>query len=164
MAASALSTSSSSQPARSLYRSLLKELRSNPNNAQASAPRRVTLGPTFRAQPLVSLVRDSFRAAPAAQTSPHASQRGSSQTLQEMRDLETYLRSNRVHKELLARYNPLHDQTERERVRATARRVGLDVPIEYKPENADAAQGYEEQASAIRKKYVTGPLPPPNLD
>lgn len=36
--------------------------------------------------------------------------------------------------ELVKRYNPAHDMTTEERVRATARRVGLDSPIGYKPD------------------------------
>ena len=39
--------------------------------------------------------------------------------------------------ELLDRYNPLHDMTQEERVAATARRVGLDTPIEAKSEGDD---------------------------
>ena len=39
--------------------------------------------------------------------------------------------------ELLERYNPLHDMTQEERVHATARRVGLDTPLEAKPEEND---------------------------
>jgi hypothetical protein len=38
-----------------------------------------------------------------------------------------------VLQELLERYSPLHDLTEEERIRVTARRVGLDTPIKYKP-------------------------------
>jgi ATP synthase assembly factor FMC1 len=34
--------------------------------------------------------------------------------------------------ELLKRYNPIADMTEEERIHATARRVGLDTPQEYK--------------------------------
>ena len=34
-------------------------------------------------------------------------------------------------KELLDRYNPLHDLSTEQRVKATARRVGLDIPVEH---------------------------------
>ncbi|EMD41030.1 hypothetical protein CERSUDRAFT_131508 [Gelatoporia subvermispora B] len=47
----------------------------------------------------------------------------------EARDAITFLRSQRVYKELLDRYNPLHDLTTEERIKATARRVGLDMPL-----------------------------------
>ncbi|KAH6914972.1 hypothetical protein BKA70DRAFT_1419927 [Coprinopsis sp. MPI-PUGE-AT-0042] len=39
-----------------------------------------------------------------------------------------FLKSQREHKRLLDRYNPLSDLTEQERIKATARRVGLNVP------------------------------------
>jgi ATP synthase assembly factor FMC1, mitochondrial len=34
-----------------------------------------------------------------------------------------------IYQALLDRYNPLHDLTAEERIRATARRVGLDMPV-----------------------------------
>ncbi|KAH9179982.1 hypothetical protein EDB89DRAFT_1878019 [Lactarius sanguifluus] len=41
----------------------------------------------------------------------------------------TFLRSQRLHKTLLDRYNPLFDLTAEERIEATAHRVGLNMPI-----------------------------------
>ncbi|KAI9429498.1 hypothetical protein H4582DRAFT_1768366, partial [Lactarius indigo] len=41
----------------------------------------------------------------------------------------TFLRSQRMHKTLLDRYNPLFDLTAEERIEATAHRVGLNMPI-----------------------------------
>jgi hypothetical protein len=35
--------------------------------------------------------------------------------------------------ELLKRYNPIADMSEEEKIHATARRVGMDTPLEYKP-------------------------------
>ena len=43
-------------------------------------------------------------------------------------DLELFLRSKRVHSTLQERYNPMYGMSEKERIRATARRVGLNVP------------------------------------
>ncbi|KIL70115.1 hypothetical protein M378DRAFT_68013, partial [Amanita muscaria Koide BX008] len=46
-------------------------------------------------------------------------------------DLENalvFLRSQREHKVLLHRYNPSFDYTSEERIKATANRVGLDMP------------------------------------
>ncbi|TFY83851.1 hypothetical protein EWM64_g173 [Hericium alpestre] len=40
----------------------------------------------------------------------------------------TFMRSQRLHKELLDRYNPLFDLTGEERIEATARRVGFNMP------------------------------------
>ncbi|GLB33743.1 putative complex1_LYR-like protein [Lyophyllum shimeji] len=56
--------------------------------------------------------------------------------LQDMRNALLFLRSQREHKLLLERYNPLVDLTAQERIKATARRVGLDMPSVHKPESA----------------------------
>ncbi|EJT52022.1 hypothetical protein A1Q2_03209 [Trichosporon asahii var. asahii CBS 8904] len=45
-----------------------------------------------------------------------------------------FLKAKRIHHELVKRYNPTHDMTQEERVAATARRVGLDKPEEFKGE------------------------------
>ncbi|PVF98066.1 hypothetical protein CPB86DRAFT_705874 [Serendipita vermifera] len=45
-----------------------------------------------------------------------------------------FLKSQRTYKTLLDRYNPLHDLTAEEHIKATARRVGLNMPIERKEE------------------------------
>jgi len=47
-------------------------------------------------------------------------------------DMKTFIKASRLHKELFERYHPKDDQSVTERVRQTARRVGLDVPIEPK--------------------------------
>ncbi|KAI0301818.1 hypothetical protein B0F90DRAFT_250534 [Multifurca ochricompacta] len=49
----------------------------------------------------------------------------------------TFLRSQRIHKTLLDRYNPLVDLTAEERIEATARRVGLNMPITPQEKNAE---------------------------
>ncbi|KIP12872.1 hypothetical protein PHLGIDRAFT_113459 [Phlebiopsis gigantea 11061_1 CR5-6] len=53
---------------------------------------------------------------------------------QDMQNAVVFMRSQRMHKTLVDRYNPLHDLTAEERIKATARRVGLDMPIESKGE------------------------------
>ncbi|KAF9482450.1 hypothetical protein BDN70DRAFT_875000 [Pholiota conissans] len=45
-----------------------------------------------------------------------------------------FIKSQREHKRLLERYNPTFDLTAQDRIKATARRVGLDMPVTYKPE------------------------------
>ncbi|EKM59720.1 uncharacterized protein PHACADRAFT_181691 [Phanerochaete carnosa HHB-10118-sp] len=47
----------------------------------------------------------------------------------DMQNALTFMHSQRMHKALLDRYNPLHDLTTEEQIKATARRVGLDMPI-----------------------------------
>ncbi|KAI9510453.1 hypothetical protein F5148DRAFT_976775 [Russula earlei] len=46
-----------------------------------------------------------------------------------MQNAITFLRSQRMYKMLLDRYNPLIELTSEERVEATARRVGLNMPV-----------------------------------
>ncbi|KAG8821525.1 hypothetical protein FRC17_009793 [Serendipita sp. 399] len=50
-----------------------------------------------------------------------------------------FLKSQRTHKTLLDRYNPLHDLTAEEHIKATAKRVGLNMPIEVKDSEAPSA-------------------------
>ncbi|KAH8999386.1 hypothetical protein EDB92DRAFT_958259 [Lactarius akahatsu] len=49
----------------------------------------------------------------------------------------TFLLSQRMHKTLLDRYNPLFDLTAEERIEATAHRVGLNMPITHQGEKAE---------------------------
>ena len=45
-----------------------------------------------------------------------------------------YIQAQRMYATLIERYNPGMGMDEEERVRLTARRVGMDLPIEVKPE------------------------------
>ncbi|KAI0316703.1 hypothetical protein OF83DRAFT_1059922 [Amylostereum chailletii] len=54
----------------------------------------------------------------------------------DMKNTMTFIQSQRMYKTLLDRYNPLIDLTGEERIEATARRVGLNMPI--------LSKGYEE--------------------
>ncbi|KAH7930109.1 hypothetical protein BV22DRAFT_1055798 [Leucogyrophana mollusca] len=47
----------------------------------------------------------------------------------DMENVVTFLRSQREYKALLERYNPLIDLSGEERIEATARRVGLNMPL-----------------------------------
>ncbi|KAJ3987233.1 YwlC protein [Lentinula detonsa] len=51
--------------------------------------------------------------------------------LDDLRNALIFMASQREHKVLLDRYNPLVDLTAEERIHATARRVGLDMPITH---------------------------------
>ncbi|EPQ59535.1 hypothetical protein GLOTRDRAFT_55630 [Gloeophyllum trabeum ATCC 11539] len=53
----------------------------------------------------------------------------------DMDNAVTFLRSQRTYKALLERYNPLVDLTAEERIEATARRVGLNMPKTPKSED-----------------------------
>ncbi|KAI1326570.1 hypothetical protein F5Y16DRAFT_374623 [Xylariaceae sp. FL0255] len=97
-----------SQPVqlRSLYRSLLREL---PPRPLVSASRR---------SPLYERLRESF-----SQDSKHS--------IAEADQLLQYLKAQRQYATLLERYNPGMNMDEEERVRLSARRVGMDLPKEY---------------------------------
>jgi hypothetical protein len=50
----------------------------------------------------------------------------------EVQQLVAYLRSQRQYATLLDRYNPGMNMDEEERLRLTARRVGMEMPLSYK--------------------------------
>ncbi|PWN47492.1 hypothetical protein IE53DRAFT_390365 [Violaceomyces palustris] len=155
--------------ARSLYRSLHREIRKNVVNPQTRTERLKTALPVY--------LREVFSSSPSpaeagtGRSPPPFGYKSPLSELslksRELEDLVTFLKGKRVHAELLERYNPTHGMTEQERVRATARRVGLDVPKEHTPSDQDqppsdeAKAQYDEYEKVIRKR--TGPLPPPEL-
>ncbi|KAM5348710.1 hypothetical protein ACJ41O_008534 [Fusarium nematophilum] len=106
----------SSSPAslRSLYRSLLRELPPRPVLASPRSPIHIRL-------------RDSFTTASPSAASQDARAHAAAQAV-------AYLRSQRIYATLLERYNPGMGMDEEERVRLTARRVGMDLPVEYATE------------------------------
>ncbi|KAH0612290.1 uncharacterized protein H6S33_010342 [Morchella sextelata] len=87
---------------RSLYRALLREL-------PPIAARRT---------PLHTRLRDSFRAS------------GQGVDTVEAAELVRYLRAQRMYATLLERYNPSLRRETEDRVRLSARRVGLEMPRE----------------------------------
>lgn len=97
---------STSSPAhlRSLYRAILREL--PPRPLRSSATR----------SPIHARVRSSFTTETTEESAAVAKQ------------LVAYLRSQRTYATLLERYNPGMDMSDSERVRLTARRVGMDLP------------------------------------
>ncbi|KAH8113439.1 hypothetical protein DFH11DRAFT_1727909 [Phellopilus nigrolimitatus] len=105
---------------RAAYRSILREL------AKSSIAPRNT-----RSRDIPQSIRVVFEA--------HRAQPGAddAKLVRDIGNAVTFVRSQKLHKELLDRYNPMHDMTPQERTRATARRVGLDMPIEGKPEEDD---------------------------
>ncbi|KAI9725920.1 MAG: hypothetical protein M1828_002247 [Chrysothrix sp. TS-e1954] len=101
---------------RSLYRRLLRELPSR----SGTIP--------FTRTPLHDRIRASFSSSevPAKTTE-----------LQQMEQMIQYLRAQRTHTTLLERYNPGMNMVEEDRVRLTARRVGMDLPEELDPTRKD---------------------------
>ncbi|KAK0629225.1 putative ras guanyl-nucleotide exchange factor RasGEF [Bombardia bombarda] len=103
----------STQPAklRALYRSLLREL----------PPRPILTTP--RAQ-LHQRLRDNFTPSAPSPTNPDLA-------VAQAEQFVTYFKAQRVYVNLLERYNPGMGMDEEERVRLSARRVGMDLPAEY---------------------------------
>ncbi|KAL7946530.1 hypothetical protein V8C42DRAFT_320936 [Trichoderma barbatum] len=95
---------------RSLYRSLLREL---PPRPILSSPR----------TPLHRRIRSSF-----VDSSSPTSLQASDHQAQLAQQLVTYLRAQRMYVTLIERYNPGMEMDQDERIRLTARRVGMDLP------------------------------------
>jgi len=51
--------------------------------------------------------------------------------IQEAEQFIQYVQAQRMYATLIERYNPGMDMSEEERVRLTARRVGMNLPIEF---------------------------------
>ncbi|PHH65944.1 hypothetical protein CDD81_892 [Ophiocordyceps australis] len=100
---------------RSLYRSLLRELPPRPLLATPRAPLHTTLRAVFASPP------SSTPTSPSVTSLAHAQQ------------LVSYLRAQRQYVALLERYNPSMGLEDDERVRLSARRVGLNMPQTYEP-------------------------------
>ncbi len=89
---------------RSLYRRILRELPHRP----LSLP-----------SPIQQRIRLSF----SNSSAPHRAE--------EAEQYYQYVKAQRMYATLLERYNPGMDMDEEERVRLTARRVGMDMPEEW---------------------------------
>ncbi|KAI9807019.1 MAG: hypothetical protein M1825_005736 [Sarcosagium campestre] len=105
----------------SLYRSFLRELPIRP----LSAP-----------SPLRQRLRSSF-ADGATTTTASAPQ---SRRLEEAQQMLTYVRAQRSYISLLERYNPGMTMGEEERLEATARRVGMQMPDDPRRRTGDGNQ------------------------
>jgi hypothetical protein len=99
---------------RSIYRSILRELPPRPILASPRAP-------------LHTRLRANFETAGSA-SSPSSS---ASSSVQQAEQLAAYLRAQRCYVTLVERYNPGMNMEDEERIRLTARRVGLDMPEEF---------------------------------
>lgn len=100
-------TSTTPTHIRTLYRSLLREL----------PPRPILATPR---SPLHQRIRSTVTSPAAAPDAAVADQ------------AVAYLRAQRSYADLVERYNPGMGMDEEERVRLTARRVGMNLPVMYK--------------------------------
>ena len=111
-------SSSPTSTARSLYRRFLREL---PASATAASSKSSLLSTP---SPVQRRIR-SFFAAPLEDGSL------TSVRLQEAEQFAQYVQAQRMYATLVERYNPGMNMTEEDRVRLTARRVGMDLPVEH---------------------------------
>jgi ATP synthase assembly factor FMC1 len=122
---------------RALYRALLRELPPRPVLASPRAPLHQRLRDSFAATAQSESASASASASTGATTTTTATSSSSATTTgadpKEIARAEqylAYLRAQRMYSTLLERYNPGMDVSEEERVRLSARRVGLDMPDE----------------------------------
>ncbi|KAG9528647.1 hypothetical protein E4T50_00448 [Aureobasidium sp. EXF-12298] len=126
---------------RSLYRSLLREL--PPRTSRTPSPLAVHLRNTFASTPTTTPKSSITRASLSDAQSTSSTMATSSgldgigatktalQRVQEAEQLAQYLKAQRTYVTLVERYNPGMNMNEEERVRLTARRVGMDLPVDY---------------------------------
>lgn len=107
--------------ARSLYRRILRELPSRSPSLLANP------------SPMQAHIRASF-SEPTEASSPSLIHQRENKTpehrLDEAVEFAAYLKAQRLYTTLLERYNPGMNMNEEERVRLTARRVGMNLPVE----------------------------------
>ncbi|KAF2675714.1 hypothetical protein K458DRAFT_447886 [Lentithecium fluviatile CBS 122367] len=123
---------SSTPRVRSLYRRLLRELPTHPSatpNTTTAASRttpskyRSTAHQKLSAPSLVQKrIRETFVNPPSSNEAAQLAQ--AEQFVQ-------YVQAQRMYATLIERYNPGMGMSEEERVRLTARKVGMDLPAEY---------------------------------
>ncbi|OAX81191.1 hypothetical protein ACJ72_04471 [Emergomyces africanus] len=101
--------------ARALYRSILREL-----------PRRPLSSPS----PLATRIRTHLLSQPSSESKPSKRSQIAQAQIDEAEQFTQYLRAQREYITLLERYNPGADMEDEERVRLTARRLGMELPIE----------------------------------
>jgi len=108
-----MATSSAPQ-IRSLYRRLLRELPARQPSLLSNP------------SPIQGTIRANFTSSSASASSTSPDPAVTEQILQ-------YLKAQRTYMTLVERYNPGMNMTEEDRVRMTARRVGMDLPEELRP-------------------------------
>jgi ATP synthase assembly factor FMC1 len=121
---------SSYQPKlRSIYRRILRELPSPPAAASHSRSK-----PSILSNPssIQQRIRSSFNS-PRTTTSPD-------HQIQEAEQFAFYLKSQRTYATLVERYNPGMNMDDEERTRLTARRVGMEMPVEFDIKNGDGKE------------------------
>lgn len=106
--------------ARALYRRFLRELPARQPSLLANP------------SPIQKHIRADFASSPSTDSPSlqHQLQQPAQLRLAQAEQYLHYLRAQREYITLLERYNPGMNMNEEDRVRLTARRVGMDLPIE----------------------------------
>lgn len=116
------------QTIRSVYRRLLRELPTTPATStisRSSAHRSTAHQKLSSPSPLQQRLRSTF-------SSPVTTSNANSQAQLEMAEQAIqYVQAQRMYATLIERYNPGMGMSEEERVRLTARKVGMDLPPEF---------------------------------
>ena len=128
--------------ARSIYRSILRELPRHQRGAGTGASSSLLSRPS----PLHVRIREYLAKDPAADEKVSTEQVERTQPVQrarleEAQQLTEYVRAQGMYIELLERYNPGTEMDEQERVRLTARRVGMDVPLTEEERGMEGGDG-----------------------
>lgn len=115
---------------RSLYRRLLRELPSRQPSILANP------------SPLHKRIRTQFAtAATTSSSAPTSRQLQATHAADSVAEYIAYLKAQRTYTTLLERYNPGMNMLEEDRVRLTARRVGMDLPPEWAPGQSSSGSG-----------------------
>ncbi|KAK3692961.1 hypothetical protein B0T22DRAFT_448708 [Podospora appendiculata] len=110
---------------RALYRSLLKELPPRPVLVTPRSPVHQRLRNNFLSASALSSSKPTATTSNSSSTAPDAVQ------VAQAEQFLCYLKAQRSFTTLIERYNPGADMDEEERVRLSARRVGMNLPKEY---------------------------------
>ena len=124
--------------ARQLYRALLRELPRRHISLSSSSSNTAsnTLKRRFRAQFEQSPSSSSVQSVPTLKS------------IQQAEQFVQYAKAQRMYATLVARYNPGMDMDQEERVRLTARRVGMDLPIEN--DFGSSQEGNKEEVEILQ--------------
>lgn len=108
--------------ARSVYRRILRELPARSPSLLANP------------SPMQKHIRADFTTATSTPTQSlqHQNSKPIERRLSEAEQYITYLAGQRMYTTLVERYNPGMNMTDEDRVRLTARRVGMDLPLDMR--------------------------------
>ncbi|KAF2651319.1 hypothetical protein K491DRAFT_707116 [Lophiostoma macrostomum CBS 122681] len=113
---------SSSPQITSLYRHLLRELPIRPSPPTSThSSYRTAHQKLSSPSPLQKRIRSQL-------STPHANEKSQTQQAQQF---VKYVQAQRMYATLIERYNPGMGMSEEERVRLSARRVGMNLPVEF---------------------------------